>query len=82
MKRIPILGLLVLVLGTSSCATPNEIQQALRIRELESIVVGLQDDNGYLLREIAKQEVYIMQLHRGMELQARMAAGWRNNCES
>ena len=71
----------IVVALTTGCATSNEIDQAFRIKELEAIVVGLQDDNGYLMAALVKQEMHIRSLEGGMVIQAQMMARARDGCD-
>ena len=76
--------LAALVLTTSllaSCATSEEIRLRMRVAELEQIVAGKDDDLGYLMAAITKQEIYVRQLERGMVIQAEMMAKARGNCD-
>jgi hypothetical protein len=80
-RLIPRLGMLILILGTASCATSEEVRLRMRVAELEKIVVNQQDDMGYLMRDNFKLVLHIQQLEAGMVIQAEMMAKARENCE-
>ena len=69
------------VMLLASCATPNEIRLTMRVQELEQIIAGKDDDLGYLMREIDRRDLYIMQLQNGAIAQARQMARLRDTCE-
>jgi uncharacterized coiled-coil protein SlyX len=87
--RSALAGLLLAALTIlSGCATRTEVslreraQQAeARVKELEQIVANKDDDLGYLMLHIAKQESYIGELQRGAMWQAGEMARLRNNCD-
>lgn len=81
--RSPLAGLLLAALTTlSGCATSKEIELTLRIKELEQIVANKDDDLGYLMQGLAKQQGYIMELERGAVMQAIIIDKMRRgNCE-
>ena len=84
--RIPLiahrLAAVVIVASVlAGCATSKEIELTLRVKELEQIVANKDDDLGYLMAAITKQEIYVRQLERGMVIQAEMMAKARGNCD-
>lgn len=81
--RSPLAGLLLAALTTlSGCATSKEIELTLRVKELEQIVANKDDDLGYLMQGLAKQQGYIMELERGAVMQAIIIDKMRRgNCE-
>ena len=62
---VPKLGLLVLILGTASCASTNELELMLRVRQLEQA-------NKTLQNELLQTEIEALYLRRGQALQAEM----------
>ena len=70
---IPKLGLLVLVLGMSSCVSGRQVELEFRVRELEQIVAGKDEDNAALM-------LYADELERGLRIQARIIHELDENC--
>jgi hypothetical protein len=74
----------VVVIGAiliGGCATRREVELTLRVRELEQIVAGKDDDNAMLMRALAEQQGYIGELERGAMWQAGENARLRDTCE-
>lgn len=74
---IPLTGYLLL----SGCATSDDIDRAIRIRELEAHLAGVQDDNAMLMTHIAKQQQVIRELELGAQMQAEYIAERLQNCD-
>ena len=85
--RIPLiahrLAAVVIVASVlAGCATSKEIELTLRVKELEQIVANKDDDLGYLMEHIAKQQAYLNELERGAVMQAIVIDKMRrSNCE-
>lgn len=64
----------ILAVALGGCATSEEVRLQQRVKELEQ-------ERSALITHAFKQDQYIRDLHRGMEIQARMAAQLRDTCE-
>lgn len=65
----------------AGCATSKEIELTLRVKELEQIVANKDDDLGYLMEGLAKQQAYIRELEMGAAMQADYINKIRRNCD-
>lgn len=68
-------------LALAGCATTNELNQTLRVKELEAHIAGAQDDNAMLMNVIAEQQAYIRELEMGAAMQADYINRIRRNCD-
>lgn len=82
MKALVVALTTIVVAMTTGCATTNELNQTLRVKELEAHIAGTQDDNAMLMNVIAEQQAYIRELEMGAAMQADAIAKLRDgNCE-